>query len=212
MTEANLVCVIDDDEMVRESIRMLLETEGFAVRTYPDPRAWLEDETILPCCDCLILDVRMPGISGLELQERLVDNHCILPIIFISGHGDVPMAVRTMRLGAVDFLPKPFDDNLLLERVQQAVTHYRLARREQAERQKVVTRVEQLTPREYQVLQQLLEGNQNKVIAANLDISTKTVEQHRARVMEKLGARTLAELFGLMSQIGMGREAEPPAP
>lgn len=200
--EAGLVCIIDDDEMVRESTRMLVQTTGLAVSTYADARGWLEDAEAFSRCDCLVLDVRMPGMSGLELQERLLVHHRTLPIIFISGHGDVPMAVRAMRHGAVDFLPKPFHAQDLLDRVQQSVAHYRQCREQQQHRQKVLDRLAQLTPREHQVLQQLLDGHQNKLIAANLDISIKTVEQHRARVMEKMHARTLAELFGLMTVVG----------
>lgn len=202
MNESALVCIIDDDEMVRESTRMLVQTTGLAVETYADARSWLDDTVAVSRCDCLILDVRMPGMSGLELQERLLVHHRTLPIIFISGHGDVPMAVRAMRHGAVDFLPKPFHAQDLLDRVQQSVTHYRQTREQQQQRQRVCERLEQLTPREHQVLQQLLDGHQNKLIAANLDISIKTVEQHRARVMEKMHARTLAELFSLMAVAG----------
>jgi FixJ family two-component response regulator len=143
---------------------------------------------------CLVLDVRMPGMSGLELQERLNERRAILPIIFITGHGDVPMAVEALQAGALDFLQKPFRDQELLERIAKALDRDAANRRELQERRAIAERFETLTPRERKVMELVTQGKANKVIAGDLDISQRTVEIHRARVMEKTRASSLAHL------------------
>ncbi|MBK6971507.1 MAG: response regulator [Candidatus Methylophosphatis roskildensis] len=202
MTEHDLVCVVDDDEMVRMSVCMLIETLGVQARSYANCLQLMEDESSLKLAGCLVLDVRMPGISGLEMQERLESLRVDAPIIFISGHGDVPMVVRAMRGGALDFLQKPFDEQLLLDRVEQAIAISAKRRRERVKRATVEARLATLTPREKQVLEGIIAGRQNKVIAENLGISMKTVEQHRARIMEKMHAASLAELVRHVTELG----------
>jgi FixJ family two-component response regulator len=202
MTEHDLVCVVDDDEMVRMSVCMLIETLGVQARSYANCLQLMEDESSLKLAGCLVLDVRMPGISGLEMQGRLESLRVDAPIIFISGHGDVPMVVRAMRGGALDFLQKPFDEQLLLDRVEQAIAISAKRRRERVKRATVEARLATLTPREKQVLEGIIAGRQNKVIAENLGISMKTVEQHRARIMEKMHAASLAELVRHVTELG----------
>ncbi|MBS1143207.1 MAG: LuxR family transcriptional regulator [Proteobacteria bacterium] len=190
----SLVCVIDDDAMVRESLRLLLEALGMACSAFGDCRSFLESAD-LKRCHCLILDVRMPGISGTVLQEMLQVQAPYLPIIFISGHGDIPLAVEAMRKGAVDFMQKPFNEQLLLDRVQKAIALCQSRLTAASKQHDLDSRLASLTPREREVLDGILAGLPNKRIATQLDISIKTVEQHRARAMGKLGARNLADLF-----------------
>lgn len=201
MAEHDLVCVVDDDEMVRVSVSMLIETLGVQARSYASCLQLMEDEVSLKLSGCLVLDVRMPGISGLEMQERLASLRVDAPIIFISGHGDVPMVLRAMRGGALDFLQKPFDEQLLLDRVQQALVISARRRRERVKRATVEARVATLTPREKDVLEGIISGLPNKMIAENLGISMKTVEQHRARIMEKMHAASLAELVRHVTEL-----------
>jgi FixJ family two-component response regulator len=196
-TESALVCVVDDDAMVRQSLGMLLETLGLKCHTYPDCRHFL-DSPELTQCECLILDVRMPGISGTVLQDILSERVAYLPIIFISGHGDIPLAVEAMRKGAVDFMQKPFNEQMLLDRVQKAITLCRERKAAERQQQEFDSRLASLTPRERDVVDAILIGLPNKRIATQLSISIKTVEQHRGNAMHKLGARSLAELFILL--------------
>jgi RNA polymerase sigma factor (sigma-70 family) len=149
---------------------------------------------------CLILDIRMPGMSGMELQQKLIEMRAILPIIFITGHGDIPMAVEAMQRGAVDFIPKPFRDNELLDRINQALEDDRVNRESLVERDEVEKRLKKLTPRETQVLELVVQGKANKVIAGDLGVSQRTVEIHRARVMEKMQVRSLAQLVRIVMQ------------
>lgn len=190
------VYVVDDDDAVRDGLALLIRSVGLEVETYASAAAFLAD--LSPDRGgCLILDVRMPGMSGMELQEELNRMEVSLPIIFITGHGDVPMAVRAMKEGAVDFIPKPFSDQELLDRVHTAL-HQDAEQREQiAERHEIERRVNSLTPREREVMSMVVAGNANKVIAGSLGVSQRTVEIHRARVMEKMEAGSLAELVGL---------------
>jgi FixJ family two-component response regulator len=195
--ESALVCVVDDDAMVRQSLCMLLETLGLDCITYPDCRHFL-DSPELTQCECLILDVRMPGISGTVLQDILSERVPYLPIIFISGHGDIPLAVEAMRKGAVDFMQKPFNEQVLLDRVQKAITLCRERQDADRQRREFDARLASLTPRERDVVDAILVGLPNKRIATELNISIKTVEQHRGNAMHKLGARNLADLFILL--------------
>lgn len=188
------VCVIDDDAVVRESLKLLIEMQGLSVLDYANCPDYLAD-TRAQQCVCLILDVRLPGISGLQLQERLRQRDDVPPIIFISGHADVPMAVQAMRAGALDFLQKPFPEQILLDRIEQAIELSAQRRQDRVRRATISARVSQLTAREHDVLDCMLAGLANKLIAEKLAISVKTVEQHRAKVMEKMRASSLAELL-----------------
>jgi len=192
-TPAPVVFVVDDDEAVRNATRMLLQSVGLGVETFDSADRFLESADP-DRHGCLVLDIRMPGMSGLELQERLAARDAALPIIFITGHGDVPMAVQAMRRGAVDFLEKPFRDQDLLDRIQRAlvVSEKRLDTRQ--EQTRLAERAATLTAREREVMDLVVEGKANKVVAAELGLSERTVEIHRSRVMSKMGADSLAEL------------------
>src|SRR6201997_2404311 len=194
---APTVFVVDDDEAVRSSLRLLLKSVGLAATALPTAQEFLAKyDPQQP--GCLVLDVRMPGMSGLELQEQLNMRGAIIPVIFITGHGDVPMAVEAMQQGAFDFLQKPFRDQDLIERVQRALAKDQLNRAELSERAKVRERFDSLTPREREVLALVTSGKANKVMAADLNVSQRTVEIHRARVMEKMGASSVAQLVRMV--------------
>ena len=187
------IYIIDDDEALRDSLVWLLESSGYRVAAYASAEAFLAAYTAA-MTGCLVLDVRMPGMSGLELFEELRARHCTLPVIFITGHGDVPMAVSAVKKGAVDFIEKPFGDRDMLGLIEQCLTAElagRLKRRLEAD---TARRLDHLTQREREVLDLIILGKLNKQIADVLGISIKTVEVHRARVMEKMGAHSLAEL------------------
>lgn len=204
MSLANsLVCVVDDDDAVRLSVGMLLEGAGYQVRAFASGGELLASPDTLAHCSCLILDVRMPGMSGLTVQERLLELASKVPIVFISGHGDVPMVARTMRLGAADFLQKPFNEEDLLQRIQQSCEKFARERADHTIVEATVTRVNNLTRREHDVLRGMLVGKLNKVIASDLGIRIKTVEQHRARIMEKMQVDSLAELVRLIVSAGI---------
>jgi len=197
-----LVCVVDDDDAVRLSISLLIETLGFPVRNFASAVGMLADPDALERVHCLVLDVRMPGLSGVGLQERLIRLGHRAPVIFVSAHGDVPMVARAMREGAFDFLQKPFNDQVLLDRVQEAVHLAVRRRRESAWLTEVTARLDNLTARERDVMDGMVAGRLNKQIAEDLGISMKTVEQHRARVMEKLQVGSLAELVRMVVRSG----------
>jgi FixJ family two-component response regulator len=192
-----VVCVVDDDEAVRDSLSMLMRSVGLAVETYSSALEFL-DRFDADRTGCLVLDVRMPGMSGIELQEQLAAKQAMLPIIFITGHGDVPMAVRALRAGAVDFIQKPFSDQALLDRIHQALAQYARDREEAVRKNTIRERIAKLTPREKEVMLMVADGKANKVIAIDLGVSERTVEIHRARVMEKMEASTLPDLVKLV--------------
>jgi two-component system, LuxR family, response regulator FixJ len=187
------VYIIDDDEAVRDSISMLLETENIEHKVYGSAIDFLNayNESM---CGCLVLDIRMPGMTGLELQETLNKRHASLPIIFITGHGDIPMAVEAMRRGALDFLRKPFGEDDLLQRVNEALAQAAEGREERQAHEVVHEHFESLSPREREVFERVAAGQANKFVAIELGISERTVEIHRAQVMKKMGARSLAQL------------------
>jgi two-component system, LuxR family, response regulator FixJ len=191
------VFVIDDDEAVRTSLRLLLKSVGLPVETYGSAQEFL-DQFDGDRAGCLVLDIRMPGMSGLDLQQKLNSVHSITPIVFITGHGDVPMAVEAMQAGAVDFIQKPFRDQELIDRINRALDTDRANRAELRERDEIRRRMGQLTPREREVLHLVTQGKANKVIAGDLSVSQRTIEIHRARVMEKMGATSLAHLVRMV--------------
>ena len=191
------VFVVDDDDAVRTSLRLLLKSVGLPVETFASAQEFL-DAFDSDRAGCLVLDIRMPGMSGLELQQRLNEIHAIVPIVFITGHGDVPMAVEAMQHGAVDFIQKPFRDQDLIDRINQALEKDRDNRAGLKERDAIRRRMQQLTPREREVLDLVTQGKANKVIAGDLNVSQRTVEIHRARVMEKMGASSLAHLVRMV--------------
>ena len=196
------VYVVDDDEAVRDSVQWLLEGQDFRVRSFESSEVFLAryDPRVVAC---LIVDIRMDGMSGLELQDRLIERNSPLPIAFITGHGDVPLAVDTMKKGALDFIQKPFNEQQLVPLVERMLEQ---ARANFAEHQQAASRdalLSKLTGREAQVLERIVAGRLNKQIADDLGISIKTVEAHRANIMEKLGANTVADLL----KIALGQNA-----
>jgi FixJ family two-component response regulator len=192
--------IVDDDAAVRDSLRLLLRSVGLAAATYDSARTFLNDYDP-ERSGCLVLDVRMPDMSGLELAEMLREREAVLPIIFITGHGDVPMAVKAMQLGAMNFIQKPFRDQELLDLISAALKQDAANRRVMDKQQQVRRCLATLTPRECQVLDMLLEGQINKVIAAGLGVSQRTVEIHRSRIMEKMQTHALAELVRLVLKV-----------
>ena len=196
------VFVVDDDEAVRDSLSLLLETAGHKVETFESGPRLLTALT-LERRGCVIADVRMPGMDGLDLQEQLLARRMKLPVIIITGHGDVPIAVRAMKAGAFDFVEKPFLDDVILETVRLALAQADRKQKELAPDREIRQRIAQLTPRERDVLQAMVTGHPNKMIAHLLQISPRTVEIHRARVMEKMNARNLSHLVRMALQSGI---------
>ena len=193
------VFVVDDDPAMRESLCWLIESIGLNARAFESAAAFLNAfDPAAP--GCLVVDVRMPGMSGLELHTRLAEQAASLPVLIITGHGDVPMAVRAMKNGAFDFLEKPFNDQALLERIGQAIEHDKKQRQAQQRDAQYQARVQSLSPRERQVLDMVVQARLNKQIAATLELSEKTVETHRANVMRKMGAVTVVELVRMVME------------
>ncbi len=194
MTETNpTIFIVDDDPSVCESTKLMLEGVGFDVKTFASARDFLNAK-LQEGAGCLILDVRMPGISGLDLQEELVSAESPLPVIFITGHGTVPMSVRAMKAGAVDFLQKPFEEQDLLDAINRAITRQREEKSERDEVDRLQQRLKALTSRDYEVFSLLVTGMANKEIAYKLGTSERTVKAHRAQVMEKMDAGSFADL------------------
>ena len=193
MSEEQVVYIVDDDPDVRGSLVILMETVGQAFKEYESAHAFLQDyhEGMR---GCLVADIRMPRMSGLELQEKLIDAGSLLPIIFITGHGDISLAVKAMRRGALDFIRKPFREHDLLERINEALNIDADAYRKARDREELSEKLSALSEREQQVFDRVADGHMNKVIAADLGISERTVEVHRGQVMKKLDVRTLAQL------------------
>lgn len=193
----NIVFLVDDDDAVRDSVSLLMRSADLRTREFASAAEFL-DAYDGKQAGCLLLDVRMPAMSGLELQKELSRRGYALPIVFISAHGDIPMAVEALRRGAVDFVPKPFDDQELLAKVKLALAAGEQRQMEEAERQEVRRRSDSLTAREREVMSQVVQGKANKVIASDLGVSQRTVEIHRARVMEKMQAASLAQLVRMV--------------
>jgi len=196
-----VVFVVDDDEAICESLRLLIGDIGLEVRTFTNARQFLETyDSSRP--GCLVLDVRMSGMSGLELQSRLSELGIRIPTIIITGHADVPMAVEAMKAGAVDFIEKPFRDQVLLDSIQRAVETDVRTRRRRREQQDLQSRVQLLTSREREVMDRLVAGSSNKSIAFELGISQKTVDFHRANILEKIGVNSVVELVRATQKLG----------
>lgn len=187
------VYIVDDDPAIRFAMQALLDSVNIEHEIFASADEFLQDEANHRS-GCLVLDIRMPGLGGLELQDELIARDSTLPVIFITGHGDVPMAVEAMQKGAVDFIQKPFRDQELLDRIREALSTDQQRREERARHAEVASRLERLTNREKEVFDLVVTGKPNKVIAYELDVSQRTVEIHRARVMEKMEARSLADL------------------
>ncbi len=201
-TDEPCIIIVDDDEAIRDSLALLLESAGFArISAYASARTFL-DEGVAQAGACLILDIRMPEMNGLELLEELGRRGIRIPVIIMTGHGDVPIAVRAMKAGAFDFIEKPFADDLLLDSLRRALAISHQANRESEEIDETRRRVELLTAREREVLEGLVSGRPNKVIAYDMGISPRTVEIHRARVMEKMQARSLSALVRMALAAG----------
>jgi two-component system, LuxR family, response regulator FixJ len=187
------IVLIEDDEAILHSLSLLLESRGMSVRGYPSAELFLENlATDIP--SCVVADIRMPGLSGLELQHELKKRDAAIPVILITGHGDVAMAVKAIKDGAFDFIEKPFDEERLIESIGAAIEHGQRERVEQTERTSLEARAAELSPRQLEVMHLVAEGLSNKEIAIRLDISPRTVENYRAWVMEKMGASNLADL------------------
>jgi RNA polymerase sigma factor (sigma-70 family) len=202
MESEPVVFIVDDDASVRKSLERLVRSVGLRGETFASAPEFLQ-RAAADGPSCLVLDVRMPGVSGLALQERLAAARPRIPIIFITGHGDISMSVRAMKAGAVHFLPKPFNDQDLLETIQEAITRDRQAREEWAVLQDIQQRVARLTLRERDVLALVTAGLLNKQIAAELGMSEKTVKAHRAQVMQKMQVSSVAQLVLLAEKVGL---------
>jgi FixJ family two-component response regulator len=198
--EDAMVFVVDDDPSIRKSLGRLIGSAGLAVETFATAQEFLEHHTHKGPA-CLVLDVKMPGISGLELQDKLLSWEYARPIVFITGHGDIPMTVKALKKGAVNFLSKPYDEKDLLEAVHEALQKDFKARAVRKEQEEIHRHLESLTPREYEILTHVITGKLNKQIANSLDISEKTVKVHRGRVMEKMGVDSVAELVRLTEKV-----------
>ena len=191
------VFIVDDDEAVRGALRLLMKSVGHEAKTFDSG-----DEFLASCSSgvsgCLILDIRMPGMSGLELQEKLQQQGVNIPIIFITGHGDVPMAVQAMKHGAMEFLQKPFREQDLVDLVNQALEKNENSHKLALQRTEIEPRIAKLTPRERQIMDMIVQGKASKVIAIDLGVSQRTVDTHRTRIMRKMQARSLAELVQMV--------------
>ncbi len=197
MTQTATVYIVDDDPAVRDSLRWLIESLKYPVETFDSAQAFLDSYT--PAArGCLVLDVRLPGMSGLQLQKKLTEDGIDLPTIIITGHGDVPLAVRALQAGALHFLEKPFREQEVLDCVQEALELADSKHEHRTQKNQILDRIETLTPREYEVMKTVVKGYTNKQIAEEYSISSKTVEIHRTRVMHKMSANSLPELVRMV--------------
>ncbi|MFT2090685.1 response regulator transcription factor [Paraglaciecola sp. 2405UD69-4] len=201
----SLVYLVDDDEAVLDAISLLLDSMSIPNQTYPNAISFLEafdEEDFASLTGCIVLDIRMPGMSGMECQQKLKTLNCSLPIIFLSGHGDVPLAVEAMKQGAVEFIQKPFREQVLLDCIQHVLATNQAEQNKALQQLEIQKRIDTLTKREKQIMKRVIAGQANKLIADELNLSQRTIEIHRANVMEKMQANSLAELvvMGLTCQ------------
>ncbi len=197
------VFVVDDDPSIRESLNLLLSSAGYGVQTFSSAKEFLESEQDIRENACIVSDIKMPGLSGLDLQEELASRDYAMPIIFITGHGDIPTTVQAMKKGAIEFLPKPFDDGDLLDAVKEALSKDFQVRAVLNEQLHITQRLKSLTPREHETLTYLITGMLNKQIAYELNIAERTVKAHRKHVMDKMGVDSIAQLVRLTEKIGV---------
>jgi len=197
------IFVVDDDPSVRKGLRRLLKSAGYGVETFVSAEDFLDLDKSGNSPACLILDLKMPGMNGLDLQEELIAQNRIIPIIFVTGHGDIPSSVKAIKKGAVDFLSKPFDDEKLFDAVEEALIKDAEARAVSLEEEGIRKSLGTLTPREYEILKHVIAGLLNKQTAYVLKISEKTVKVHRARIMEKMGVDSVAQLVRLAEKVGV---------
>ena len=203
---ARVVFLVDDDSSVRRALTRLIKSAGYDVQAFASAREFLDHRRVTDqIVACLVLDVRMPGLSGLDLQQELQATNTSLPIIFVTGHGDIPMSVKAMKDGAVDFLPKPVKDTVLLNAIEQALARAELEQDKRQEVENLQKRLNTLTPREKEVMSFVVRGLLNKQIAFQLGTVEKTVKVHRARVMEKMKVQSLAELVRIAERVGVGK-------
>src|SRR5438128_5955053 len=210
-TEVPIVFVVDDDRSVRQSLRRLFTSVGVTVEVFPTAQAFLSARRG-DASGCLVLDVPLPGLSGLDLQRELANTNATLPIIFLTGHGDIPMSVRAMKAGAIEFLTKPFREQDLLDAIRQAIDRDRAARTERQELAELRRRYDTLTPRERDVMARVVAGLLNKQIAAELGSTEATVKEPRGQVLQKMQAGSLAELVRSAGRLGIGASASSPTP
>ena len=203
MTDDATIFVVDDDESVRDSLQFLLESDGYEVKAFESAVAFLDSEPTVTR-GCIILDLRMPKMDGLELLDHLKSRQNQLPVVMVTDHGDIPMAVKAMKMGALDFIEKPFTDDVLMESVWRAIDVCDRNQTRDESVAEITARMDKLTPRERDVLEQLVIGRPNKLIGYELGISPRTVEIHRARVMEKMNTRSLSELVRMAMLVGLG--------
>jgi len=204
MNEASpIVYVVDDDASVRKSLARLLKSMGYPARPFASAREFLDAWCREPTMGCLLLDVRLPGINGFELHDQLRESSCPIPVIFITGHGDIPMSVRAMKAGAVDFLAKPFQEEDLLQAVREALARAEQSLAEHTEHEAMAALYGRLTPREREVMARVVHGLSNKRIAAELGTCEKTIKVHRGRVMEKMKVRSVADLVRASQKAGI---------
>lgn len=207
MQQDPIVYIVDDDEAIRDALRFLMRSAGLRAQPCASAQEFLNGYKG-DLAGCVILDVRMPGMSGLELQKLLLERHIRVPVIIMTGHGDISMAVQAMKDGAVDFIEKPFKNEILLERVKQSLAHDVAERAEQKSHIEAASRISTLTPREREVMELLIQGKRNKIIASELGISNRTVEAHRAKIMEKMQAHSLSDIV----RVNFAAADVPPGP
>jgi len=200
---APIVFIADDDPSVRKGLERLIKSAGFKVETFASAEEFLKRRPYRGGSSCLVLDVRMPGLSGIDLQKELAQKGASIPIIFITGHGNIPMSVKAMKDGAVDFFPKPFDDKALFSAINQAIEKDKERLKKDALKSKIQRRINTLTPREYEVLRWVITGMLNKQIAPKLGVTEKTIKVHRGRLMHKMQAVSVADLVRLTQKVGI---------
>lgn len=191
-----IIYVVDDDIAILQSIKWLLDSADWQIQTYSDAQTFLKNYQP-DSIGCLVSDICMPGMDGLELQEELINNNIDIPIIFMTGHGDVPMAISAMKAGAIEFLTKPFDDEILIETIKRGIEKDIERHKKMNTKEKIKARIDKLTPREKEVMKLIVAGKLNKIIASELKISAKTVELHRSKIMQKMEVTSLANLVKL---------------